>query len=188
MRIVAGKCRGRQIAAPKGRATRPTTDRVRENLFNVLENRISFDGLRVLDLFAGSGALGLEALSRGAAHCVFVESANAARAVIQANLETLGLMASSQILKRDAARLGVAGTLPPFDLVFADPPYGKGLGDAAAQSLVDGGWLNPGALVSIEESKDSQIAAPEELILIDRRLYGASEISLFEYQPGSHIS
>ena len=188
MRIVAGKFRGRQIAAPKGRGTRPTTDRVRENLFNVLENRISFSGIRVLDLFAGSGALGLEALSRGATHCVFVENASAARGAILSNLETLGLMASGQIFRRDAARLGPVGTMPPFDLVFADPPYGRKLGDASAQSLVDGSWLNPGAVVSIEESKGTQIAAPEELILIDRRLYGVSEISLFEYQPGSHIS
>ena len=137
MRIVAGKFRAKRIEAPKGLTTRPTSDRVRQALFNVLEHgapQFDFAGARVLDLFAGSGALGLEAMSRGARFCLFVEESADARASIRRNVEALSLTGVTKIWRRDATKLGEAGTLAPFDLIFLDPPYGKGLGLRALQS------------------------------------------------------
>src|SRR5215813_3342294 len=133
MRIVGGTFKGRAIAAPEGRATRPTSDRARESIFNVLAHADwspGVEGRRVLDLFAGSGALGFEALSRGAAFALFVDTDAAARGAIRENIETLGLFGETRIHRRDATDLGLkpAGVGAPFDLVFLDPPYGKGLG------------------------------------------------------------
>ena len=134
MRIVGGEFRGRPLATPRSNAIRPTTDRTREAVFNVLAHRFAdkLDGARVLDLFAGTGALGLEALSRGAAYCVFIEEAAEGRGLIRSNVETFGLTGRTKIFRRDATSLGEAGTVPPFGLVFADPPYGKGLGEKRA--------------------------------------------------------
>ena len=179
MRIVAGKFRGAQIEAPKGLGTRPTSDRVRQALFNVLEHgapRFDFDGARVLDLFAGSGALGLEALSRGARYCLFIEEDAAARAAIRRNVEALGLTGVTKIWRRDATKLGEAGALQPFQLVFCDPPYGKGLGERALAEAVNRGWAEQGAVAVLEERADADVAWPGGCEEIDRRRYGDTQI------------
>jgi 16S rRNA (guanine966-N2)-methyltransferase len=181
MRIVAGKFRGASIAAPKGLGTRPTSDKVRQALFNLLEHgapRFEFEGARVLDLFAGSGALGLEALSRGARFALFVEDDSAARAAIRRNVEALGLTGVTKIWRRDATRLGEAGTLQPFDLIFCDPPYGKGLGEKALAAAMAGGWVRGEAVVALEERTGTEIAWPAPFQEIDRRRYGDTEIAL----------
>jgi 16S rRNA (guanine966-N2)-methyltransferase len=186
MRIVAGKFRGAQIEAPKGLATRPTSDRVRQALFNVLEHGapdFDFDGARVLDLFAGSGALGLEALSRGARFCIFIEEGAEARASIRRNVEKLGLTGATKIWRRDATKLGEAGTLAPFDLVFCDPPYGKGLGEPAIAAAVEGGWVKQGAIAVLEERADLEVAWPPPFAEIDRRRYGDTAIAIARAGP-----
>src|SRR6188474_1055187 len=136
MRIVGGRLRGRALAAPKSQAIRPTADRLRESLFNVLAHAYGdpVTGARVLDLFAGTGALGLEALSRGAAFALLVDDAAEARALLRENVAALGLGGVSRIFRRDATRLGPAHPLEPFALVFLDPPYGKGLAEKALVS------------------------------------------------------
>src|SRR6185295_10828377 len=145
MRIVGGRLRGRALAAPKSQAIRPTADRLRESLFNILVHAYGDPvvGARVLDLFAGTGALGLEAVSRGAAFALFVDDAAAARALLRENVATLGLGGTTRIFRRDATRLGPAHPLDPFGLVFLDPPYGKKLAEKALVSARDGGWLAP---------------------------------------------
>jgi 16S rRNA (guanine966-N2)-methyltransferase len=180
MRIVAGKFRGAQIEAPKGLGTRPTSDRVRQALFNVLEHgapRFAFESARVLDLFAGSGALGLEALSRGARFCLFVEESAGARAAIRRNVETLGLTGVTKIWRRDATSLGEAGTLAPFQLIFCDPPYGKGLGERALTEALDKGWAEQGAIAVLEE-RAGGVTWPAGFAEIDRRRYGETEIAI----------
>jgi 16S rRNA (guanine966-N2)-methyltransferase len=158
---------------------------MRETLFNVLEHRFdgAVGGRRVLDLFAGTGALGLEALSRGAAYCLFVEEAAAARALVRENIEALGLQGRSKIYRRDATRLGLAGTLEPFDLVLADPPYGKRLGEQALASAAAGGWLAEGALCAVEEAGDAPFEAPPDFIVLDPVGSGASMVRLLRFQP-----
>ncbi len=186
MRIVAGRFRGRAIAAPKDESVRPTSDRVRESLFNILEHGIagfSLSGARVIDLFAGTGALGLEALSRGAAFCLFVDEAVPARALIRTNIELLQLTGATRIFRRDATNLGPAGTMAPFALAFLDPPYGKGLGERALRALADGGWLSPGAVTVLEERLGASIALPGGFTEIDRRTYGDTQILLARYEP-----
>ena len=181
MRIIAGRFKGKTLDAPKGLNTRPTSDRVREALFNVLEHgttQISFEGRRVLDLFAGSGALGLEALSRGARYGLFIEDDASARGVIRRNVEALGLTGATKIWRRDATRLGPAGNITPFDLVFCDPPYGKELGARALQSAAEGGWLTPGAVAVLEERAGEPPGWPQGLAEIDRRRYGDTEIAV----------
>lgn len=181
MRIVAGRFRGAQIEAAKGTVTRPTSDRVRQALFNVLEHgsaEVNFEGARVLDLFAGSGALGLEALSRGARFCLFVEDAAEARAAIRRNVEALALTGATKIWRRDATKLGPAGTMQGFDLIFCDPPYGKGLGSKALVAAAQGGWIGPGAIAVHEERADADIAWPPEFEEIDRRRYGDTLIAI----------
>ncbi|HWM32232.1 MAG TPA: 16S rRNA (guanine(966)-N(2))-methyltransferase RsmD [Methyloceanibacter sp.] len=181
MRIVAGKFRGASIEAPKSLGTRPTSDKVRQALFNVLEHgapRFEFEGARVLDLFAGSGALGLEALSRGARFALFVEDDSAARAAIRRNVETLGLTGVTKIWRRDATSLGEAGTLHPFDLIFCDPPYSKGLGEKALAAAIAGGWVGGEAVAALEERAGTEIAWPAPFQEIDRRSYGDTEIAL----------
>lgn len=153
MRIIAGKWRGRTIEAPPGQATRPTADRVRETLFSMLASRLgSFEDLRVADLFAGSGALGFEALSRGAATATFVESDAKASATIRGNAAKLG--ADVQILGSSSLALPRS---QPFDLIFADPPYTTGAGTAVLQSVETAGWLAPGGWMSIETSRNDQV-------------------------------
>ena len=181
MRIVAGKFRGASIEAPKGLATRPTSDRVRQALFNVLEHgpaRFDFEGARVLDLFAGSGALGLEALSRGARCAMFIEESPTARAAIRRNVEALGLTGVTKIRRRDATKLGEAGTLQPFQLIFCDPPYGKGLAERALEEAIDGGWTEQGAIALLEESVDVAVSWPPSFREIDRRRYGDTQIAI----------
>ena len=181
MRIVAGKFRGASIEAPKGLATRPTSDRVRQALFNVLEHgppRFDFEGARVLDLFAGSGALGLEALSRGARCAMFIEESPTARAAIRRNVEALGLTGVTKIRRRDATKLGEAGMLQPFRLIFCDPPYGKRLAERALEEAIDGGWTEQGAIAVLEESIDVAVSWPPSFRGIDRRRYGDTEIAI----------
>ena len=162
MRIVGGKWRGRPLAAPKDQAIRPTTDRARESLFNVLSHDpdLTLEGVRVLDLFAGTGALGFEALSRGAASCLFVETGVEGRSLIRQTIDALGCGGIARLHKRDATRLGEAGPLPPHGLVLLDPPYGLGLGERALASARDGGWLGEGAAVVLEEAASSRIEWP----------------------------
>lgn len=179
MRIVAGKFRGAGLDAPRGLATRPTSDRVRQAMFNVLEHgapAVDFEAARVLDLFAGTGALGLEALSRGAKFCLFVEEGAEARAAIRRNVESLALTGVTKIWRRDATKLGPAGNLPPFDVTFLDPPYGRNLGERALEALVEGGWLAPEAVVVLEERADQTITLPATWTLLDERSHGDTKI------------
>lgn len=180
MRVVGGALKGRRLATPKSDAIRPTTDRARESLFNILEHAYpgSIEGARVLDLFSGTGALGIESISRGAAYCLFVEQDIAARALIRENVEALGLQGCTRIFRRDATHMGPIGTMQPFRLVFADPPYGKGLGEKAVASLLAGGWLEKGALVVVEETASNPFQLPEGLTLLDRRIYASSSLSI----------
>lgn len=180
MRIVSGRFRSHGLVAPKGDATRPTSDKVRQALFNVLEHGIGvdFDDARVLDLFAGSGALGLEALSRGARFCCFIDEAAAARAAIRRNVEALGLTGASKIWRRDATRLGPVGTMSPFDLIFLDPPYAKGLGEKALASLLEGGWMSPEGIAVWEEKTGVALAVPPGLEAVDAREYGDTSITV----------
>jgi 16S rRNA (guanine966-N2)-methyltransferase len=185
MRIVAGALRGRQIAAPRREGLRPTGDRVRESLFNILEHGIegfALSGARVIDLFAGTGALGLEALSRGASFCLFVEDSADARALIRANIEALELTGATRIFRRSATDLGPAGPMAPFTLAMLDPPYGKGLGEEALASLIGGGWLMPGAIAVAEERAGTDVAWPEGFAEIDRRRYGDTAIMIARYR------
>src|ERR1700690_4422789 len=163
MRVVGGSLRGRTIAAPKSQAIRPTADRLRESLFNVLIHTYGdpISGARVLDLFAGTGALGIEALSRGAAFTLFVDEGAEARALLRENAATLGLGGTSRIFRRDATKLGEAHPVAPFSLTFLDPPYGHDLAAAALASARAGGWLTSDALAVVEETVKAQFAAPE---------------------------
>ncbi len=185
MRIVAGRFKGAQIATPSGRDIRPTADRLRESLFNILIHGHDdpVEGARVLDLFAGTGALGLEALSRGARHCLFIEEAAEARALIRRNVEAMKLTGETRIYRRDATRLGAAGTHTPFDLAFLDPPYSRGLGEAALASVAAGGWLKPGALAVLEEAAGAEITLPAGYTLVDERSQGISKLLILRYEP-----
>jgi 16S rRNA (guanine966-N2)-methyltransferase len=181
MRIVAGKFKGAGLSAPKGLDTRPTSDKVRQALFNVLTHgapAVDFENARVLDLFAGSGALGLEALSRGARYCIFIEESAAARGAIRRNVEALGLTGATKIWRRDATSLGEAGTVAPFGLIFCDPPYGKGLGERAFAAAVEGGWIGNGAIAVLEERADAEIVWPAAFTEVDRRRYGDTQIAI----------
>lgn len=184
MRIVAGKFRGRALATPEHDGLRPTSDRVRESVFNILAHGIpdfSLEGARVIDLFAGTGALGLEAISRGAAYCLFVEDQAEARALIRRNVEAFGLMGESRIFRRDATDLGPAGRSDRYSLVFLDPPYGKGLGEKALSGLASGNWLNPGAICVLEEREGTAVGLPEAFTLLDARTYGDTEVRFLRF-------
>ena len=176
MRIVGGRLRGRAIAAPRpgDRTIRPTTDRARETLFNIMAHTWPdrLEGARVIDLFAGTGALGFEALSRGAAAALFVEPSVKGRALIRASMHDLGLQGIARVFKRDATRLGPIGTMTPFDLAFADPPYGRGLGEKALVALRHGGWLRSDGMVVLEEKSDALIDLPDGFAMIERRQTG----------------
>jgi 16S rRNA (guanine966-N2)-methyltransferase len=178
MRIVGGRFRGRPLAAPSDDATRPTSDRVREAIFNILAYGIpdfDIEGAKVLDLFAGTGALGLEALSRGASFCLFVEESAEARGLIRRNVETLGLTGVTKIFRRDATDLGPAGPRSGHTLVFLDPPYGRGLANLALASAVRGRWLAPGAVAVIEERKGAAVTLPAGFDMLDRRTWGDTD-------------
>ncbi|WP_088345971.1 MULTISPECIES: 16S rRNA (guanine(966)-N(2))-methyltransferase RsmD [Rhodomicrobium] len=186
MRIVAGRFRGMALAAPKSNDIRPTSDRVRESIFNILAHGIEgaeIEGARVLDLFAGTGALGLEALSRGAAYVHFVEDNSTARGLIRQNIETVGAMGETKIYRRDATKLGGRGNLRPFDLIFADPPYGKRLAEPALASALADGWAAPGAIAVVEEHADAEFAPPPGFSLLDRRVYGDTAVFFLTYTP-----
>ncbi len=180
MRIVGGTHRGRPLIAPRGDTTRPTTDRVREALFNILAHGTSVlpQGARVLDLFAGSGALGLEALSRGAARALFVEMAAPARAAIRQNIETLNETGRTKIYRRDATKLGPleSNAGGPFDLVVMDPPYGRDLAAPALCAARQGGWLVPGAVIALECAADETFVLPDGFTLNDMRDYGQTRL------------
>jgi 16S rRNA (guanine966-N2)-methyltransferase len=184
MRIVGGDWRGRTLAGPKSPAIRPTADRLRESLFNVLAHAYGDParGARVLDLFAGTGALGLEALSRGAVFVLFVDDGAEARALIRHNVEALGAAGASRIFRRDATKLGTITGMAPFGLVFCDPPYRKGLGEKALASALEGGWLAPDALIVLEEAADAEISLPEGLAELERRGYGETQVVMLQVE------
>jgi 16S rRNA (guanine966-N2)-methyltransferase len=182
MRIVGGRFKGHGLVALSGAATRPTADRVRESIFNIIAHGIEgfvLENSRVMDLFAGTGALGLEAISRGARFCQFVDESAEARGVIRRNADALGVIGQVKIWRRDATSLGPCAPQTPFDLVFADPPYGKGLGEKALASLVGGGWLAPGALVVLEEAERVVVAEVAGLSLADTRIYGETQVRFY---------
>jgi 16S rRNA (guanine966-N2)-methyltransferase len=182
MRIVGGEFRGRPLAAPRTQSIRPTSDRTRESVFNVIAHRYPtlLDGGRVIDLFAGTGALGFEAVSRGASHCLFVEQSPEGRGLLRTNAEALGLNGRTRILRRDATELGVVGTIIPFDLLFADPPYRQGLAERALASALAGGWLRSGALCVIEEAADAVFVPPAGFSLVEDRAYGDTVVRFLE--------
>jgi 16S rRNA (guanine966-N2)-methyltransferase len=177
MRIVGGKFGSRPLKGPKSDAIRPTADRLRESLFNILAHGHGDPviGARVLDLFAGTGALGIEALSRGATYVLFVDDGVEARALLRDNVESLGLGGVTRIFRRDATKLGPAHPVEPFNLCFLDPPYGKGLAEKALVAARDGGWLLPDAFVVVEEAADAKFAAPEGYEELERRSYDDTE-------------
>jgi len=177
MRVVGGRLKGRNLAAPSSRDIRPTADRLRESVFNILVHAYDdpIEDARVLDLFAGTGALGIEAVSRGARFALFVDNGAEARALLRNNVESLGLGGVTKVFRRDATNLGPAHPVEPFSLAFLDPPYGKGLAEKALASLRDGAWLTPGALVVVEEAKAAAFTAPEGFEELERRAYDDTE-------------
>jgi 16S rRNA (guanine966-N2)-methyltransferase len=210
MRIVGGRLGGRALAAPKSQGAsrqtsegpsrgeslrahqvafhsadapiRPTSDRLRESLFNILLHSYGdpVSGARVLDLFAGTGALGLEAMSRGAVFALFIDDGAQARALIRANVEALGLGGRTKIFRRDATVLGPVHPLEPFTLAFLDPPYRHGLAERSLAALAAGGWLAPGAILVLEEAADAGFAPPPGFAEIERRRYDDSELTFLQ--------
>ncbi len=177
MRVVGGRLKGRNLASPASREIRPTADRLRESVFNILVHAYDdpIEGARVLDLFAGTGALGIEAVSRGARFALFVDNGAEARALLRNNVEALGLGGVTKVFRRDATNLGPAHPVEPFSLAFLDPPYAKGLAEKALVSLRDGGWLTPGALLVVEEATAAALAAPDGYEELERRAYDDTE-------------
>jgi 16S rRNA (guanine966-N2)-methyltransferase len=190
MRIVGGRLRGRALAAPKSLSIRPTADRLRESLFNILGHAFGdpVSGARVLDLFAGTGALGLEALSRGAAFALFVDDSAEARALLRENVAALGLGGMTRIFRRDAAKLGPAHPLEPFTLAFLDPPYGHGLAERALTASHAGGWLAPDALIVVEEASKAAFAAPAGFAELERRRYDDTELIFLRTEEATIIA
>lgn len=182
MRIVAGRFRGQPLDTPRSGDIRPTADRVREAVFSIIGSRRGpdLDGVYVLDLFAGTGAMGFEALSRGAAHCVFVDTGVEARGLIRGHIERFGVGGQTKLLKRDATDLGPLERLKPAQLVFVDPPYGQGLGERAIASALAGGWIADDALIVLEDRKDIEIVAPQGTEAVDRRAYAESAVTFLE--------
>ncbi len=186
MRIVGGEFRGRTLATPNSNDIRPTTDRTRESLFNILSHSYpeALDGTRVLDLFAGTGAVGLEALSRGCRQALFVEQGVEGRGLLRVNIEALGLQGRAKIFRRDATDLGLAGTMEPFHLVFADPPYAKGLGERALEAASAGGWLVRGALAILEERADVEPRLSAAFEPLDVRTFGDTRMHFYRFLTG----
>ncbi|KQV34097.1 16S rRNA (guanine(966)-N(2))-methyltransferase RsmD [Rhizobium sp. Root73] len=183
MRIVGGEFRGRGLATPNSNDIRPTTDRTRESLFNILSHSYPEAlGGRVLDLFAGTGAVGLEALSRGCRQALFVEMGAEGRGLLRTNIEAFGLTGRARVFRRDATDLGPAGTVEPFNFLFADPPYGKGFGEKALASAASGGWLVPGALAVLEERADVHPVLQTGFDFIDDRLFGETKMHFYRYR------
>jgi 16S rRNA (guanine966-N2)-methyltransferase len=180
MRVVAGKFRGRALKGPSSNAIRPTSDRLRESVFNILVHAHGdpIADARVLDLFAGTGALGIEAISRGARFALFVEDSAEGRAIIRENVDTLGLGGVTRVFRRDATKLGDAHPVEPFSLVFCDPPYERGLAEMALGSARDGGWLVDGAITVVEEAKSAKFSPPQGFEELERRNYDDTEITI----------
>ncbi|MGI8524759.1 MAG: 16S rRNA (guanine(966)-N(2))-methyltransferase RsmD [Pseudolabrys sp.] len=178
MRVVGGRLGSRPLKGPKSQAIRPTSDRLREALFNVLTHSYGdpISGARVLDLFAGTGALGIEAISRGAAYALFVDDGVEARALLRGNVETLGLAGVTRIFRRDATKLGPVYPVEPFNLAFLDPPYGKGFAEKALTSARGGGWLSPQSIVVVEEAADVGFTAPAGYGELERRAYDDTQL------------
>ena len=191
MRITGGMWRGRRLSSPAGQgvsaAIRPTSDRLRESLFNILAHGLAdpVTGAHVIDLFAGTGALGLEALSRGARFALLVDDGAEARALIRANAEALGCGGATRVFRRDATKLGAAPAEQLFTLAFLDPPYGKNLAGLALAALRDGGWLAAGALCIVEETGEAQVAPPPGYDLVERRDYGDTQVVFLKPVPPS---
>ena len=185
MRVVGGRLRGRALAAPKTQAIRPTADRLREALFNILLHAYDdpITGARVLDLFAGTGALGIEAASHGADFVLFIDNGAEARALLRENVAALGLGGVSRIFRRDAAKLGPVQPLAPFSLAFVDPPYGQNLASKALTSAHAGGWFTADALIVVEEAVKSQFAAPDAFKELERRRYDDTEFIFLRAAP-----
>ena len=181
MRIVGGRLKGRPLAGPKGDGgaarLRPTSDRMRESIFNILAHGDypDIEGARVLDLFAGSGALGLEALSRGAARALFVDDGTEARAIIRRNIEALGVIGQTKLYRRDATRLG-PNRAEPYSLIFMDAPYRKGLSEKALASAMEGGWITEGAVILCETAADETFTLPDELTILHNRQFGEGRL------------
>jgi 16S rRNA (guanine966-N2)-methyltransferase len=187
MRIIGGKHRGRPLAAPEGRAVRPTSDRAREALFDILAHGRFADGpacegARVLDVFAGTGAFGLEALSRGAAQATFMEKDRTALAALRANIDALGEQKTAAVLPVDARRPPHAAA--PCSLAFLDPPYGKDLAAPALTALAATGWLAPGALVVVEVAAKQTLEVPDGFMRLDERRYGAAKLVFLRFGGG----
>lgn len=179
MRIVGGSAKGTRLEVPKSKHTRPTSDRVRETIFNILEHGtegFSLENARVLDLFAGTGALGLEALSRGAGAAVFIDDDAEARALVRENAERTYLLGQCRISRRDGANLGPLGKGDPFDLVFIDPPYDRGLALQAIHSAHKGGWFNQGAIMVVEDAKIADFEWPDGFSALDMRHFGKTTV------------
>ncbi|MGZ5923423.1 MAG: 16S rRNA (guanine(966)-N(2))-methyltransferase RsmD [Rhizomicrobium sp.] len=191
MRITGGHFRGRALAEPPDNRVRPTSDKVRQAIFNILAHHnfdggFTLEGAKVIDVFAGTGALGIEALSRGAAYALFVDDSADSRALIRRNVEALNLTGATKIWRRDATDMGPlgAGAGGPFDLAFLDAPYRKGLTEKALASLTAGGWLSPNAIVIAETAADEKIETPEGFALLDSRNYGETSVHIFGASPG----
>jgi 16S rRNA (guanine966-N2)-methyltransferase len=185
LRIVGGEFRGRSLATPKSNAIRPTIDRTRESLFNIIGHVYAdaIDGGRVIDLFAGTGAVGLEALSRGCKQALFVENSVEGRGLLWENIDSFGLHGRARILRRDATDLGSIGNIEPFNFLFADPPYAQGLGEKAFRAAHSGGWLAPGALAILEERADVAVMVDPVFKPLESRLFGDTRVEFFRYQP-----
>lgn len=190
MRVTGGQFRGRALVEPADNRVRPTSDKVRQAIFNILVHHpfegFVLEGAKVVDVFAGTGALGIEALSRGARYALFVDDSAESRALIRQNVEALGLTGVTKVWRRDGAELGPLGASAggPFTLAFLDAPYRKGLTEKALLALVSGGWLAPGALVVAETAADEQIQLPAKLTLLDARTYGETRVHTYGVSPG----
>jgi len=181
VRIVGGNFKGRSLVTPDGQNTRPTSDRAREAIFNILahaEWAPNLEGARVMDVFAGSGALGFEAMSRGAGFCLFVETDEAARGAIRDNVETFGLFGTTRVHRRDATQLGSrpGSQAEAFNLVFLDPPYRKGLGEKALNALIGGNWLSENAIIVFERAADEDDFVTDVWQKINVKAYGAAQV------------
>ncbi len=176
MRIIAGEWRGRPLAAPEGQDTRPTADRTREGLFSMLLSRVgSFEGLHVADLFAGTGALGLEALSRGAAHCVFVENDRAASETLRQNIGRFSADDRTEVRAQSVEH--AAPPARPCDILFMDPPYATGLAEMALRRVADPAWVAPSGWLSVETNGDRP-TLPSGFALEAERRFGKAYLFL----------
>jgi 16S rRNA (guanine966-N2)-methyltransferase len=183
MRIVSGEFGGRRLEVPKGNDIRPTSDKTRGAIFNILRARIDFENLNVMDLCCGTGALGIEALSQGAAFCIFVDSAKDSIDLAKRNIAAMKAESRAKFIQKDAAKVGEKPQdSSSFGLVFLDPPYNKNIIPGALAALHEGGWLADEALCVVESEKDWRIELPENFKMIDERLYGETKIILCQYQ------